>query len=203
MFPGRVRVLPLIVCLVSGCATVRMTDPGRTATEQLLLSTAAERAVQQLDLASLSGRKVFVDATNFEGADKAYALGSLSSRAADKGALLVAKVEEAAVIAAARAGALSIDRAEFLIGIPRLVLPTPMGATVQTPEVALVKRVAQTGIAKVALTAYETGSGKPVLSAGPVSGTSYYTLWTLLGFSWRLTDLPEKAPRFRWWPWGT
>ena len=64
------------------------------------------------------------------------------------------------------------------------------------------KKVAQTGIAGIALTAWETVKGTLVLSVGPVSGTSYHILWMLLGFSWRVMDMPEKAPRFCWWPRG-
>jgi len=54
----------LIVCASgTGCATIRTTDPPRTATEQFLLSGAAARAIEQLSSESLRDRKVFIDST--------------------------------------------------------------------------------------------------------------------------------------------
>jgi hypothetical protein len=170
----------------------RTSAPARTATEQLLLSTAADRTVKQMDLSTLKGRKVLLDATNFDGTDKAYAIGALAARLNQQGALLVEDKKEAEAIAAIRAGALSIDGGNFLIGIPTMALPTPFGITLQLPEIALFKKVAQIGIAKFALDAREAASGKHVLSAGPLSGSSYYSLWTILFVTFDTTDIPEK-----------
>ena len=38
--------LALLVALLPGCTTARQTDPQRTATEQLLISSAADRAAR-------------------------------------------------------------------------------------------------------------------------------------------------------------
>src|SRR5690349_8544858 len=47
--------------LSGGCATIRTTDPPRTATEMFLMSEAATRAVDQLKNDSLRDRKVYLD----------------------------------------------------------------------------------------------------------------------------------------------
>src|ERR1700704_6329406 len=47
---------------LSGCATDRLTEPSQTATEQLLISTAVDHAVTQLNPTIPAGTKVFVDA---------------------------------------------------------------------------------------------------------------------------------------------
>jgi len=57
-----------------GCTTERQTDPARTATEQLLILTAADRAANKLALQISKGSQVFLDATNFEGIDGAAIL---------------------------------------------------------------------------------------------------------------------------------
>ena len=48
--PWRSRSL----CFVAGCGTTRMTDSRRTATEQLLISTAIDRAVDDIDCTPLA-----------------------------------------------------------------------------------------------------------------------------------------------------
>jgi len=195
---------PLLALLCAfGCTTVRTTEPPRSATEQLLISAAADQVVTNFDLAPLAGKRVFLDATNFDGLDKAYAIGAVADRLSTQGALLVADRKNADVVAAIRSGALSIDRATFLIGIPRIPVPVPFIGILETPELALLKRDAQTGLAKVGLTACETPSGKHALSVGPVSSTSYYNTWTvLLIFSCRATNIPEKQRRHWWNPWS-
>ena len=45
---------------LGGCATLRTTDPPRTATEQFLLNLATERAVEQLNLSPLQDRSVYI-----------------------------------------------------------------------------------------------------------------------------------------------
>src|SRR4051794_30487699 len=55
----------LLLAMVTsgGCATVRVTDPARTATEQFLLSGSIQDAVADLSMDGLRDQFVFVDAT--------------------------------------------------------------------------------------------------------------------------------------------
>src|SRR4051794_24639995 len=63
-----------------GCATIRVTDPPRSADEQFLLSTAAVRAVAQLSTDALRDRKVFVEASFFNAPEQAFVTGELRAR---------------------------------------------------------------------------------------------------------------------------
>ena len=56
----------LLALLCVGCKTVRETTPARTATEQLLLGTAADHATEDRFFQWLAGKKVFVDDKYFE-----------------------------------------------------------------------------------------------------------------------------------------
>lgn len=192
----------LTVFAIGGCVSPRVTDPARTATEQLLVSTAVDLAVEQMDLAPLHNRRVVLDSANFDGVDKAYAVGAIADRLSRQGAKVTADKEDADVVAAIRAGALSIDRSDFLIGVPRMNLPTPFGATVQTPELAFLKKTRQEGIAKLALSARDANTGKHILSLGPLSGISYHNLWSVLGIPFHFTNIPEKDAGRWWWPVG-
>src|SRR2546423_11976732 len=53
----------LSLCMGSGCSTIRVTDPNRTATEEFLVTGAAAEAVRQLSTDALRDRIVWVDTT--------------------------------------------------------------------------------------------------------------------------------------------
>ena len=57
---------------VAGCTTIRETDATPTASQELLVTTAADRAVDQLDFKIPSGTKVFLDIADFEGDNGKY-----------------------------------------------------------------------------------------------------------------------------------
>ena len=50
-----------LIAGVSGCSTVKESTPPRTATEELLLSTATDRAIEPARFPWLDGKKVFVE----------------------------------------------------------------------------------------------------------------------------------------------
>ena len=49
-----------VFCLLCGCGTTKWSDTGRTATEQLLISSAMEELIDEYDYYALSNRSVFV-----------------------------------------------------------------------------------------------------------------------------------------------
>src|SRR5271156_1121874 len=109
--------LALIACLC-GCSTLRETFPARTATEQLLISTAADRAMGDENFSGMTGQRVFVDDKYFESYDKGYAVCLIRERLYANGALMVTNGNQADVIMEIRSGALSIDNTDFLFGLP-------------------------------------------------------------------------------------
>ena len=56
-----------LLCVLCGCATIRVTDPPRTATEQLLESQACAQAIARLSAEALRDRRVYVDSTYLTG----------------------------------------------------------------------------------------------------------------------------------------
>ena len=74
-------ILMLGFAFQAGCqSSIRSTDPPQTATEQFLLSTAASRAVDQISVDNLRGRKVFVDTTYFGAAQQNFVIGELRAK---------------------------------------------------------------------------------------------------------------------------
>src|SRR6516162_497644 len=108
---------------VTGCHSLKVSEPKRTATEQLLLSTAADRGLQGVDLAPLRGKKVFLEEQYFRSYDQAYILGAIRELISRNGAFLVRKIDDAEIIVEARCGGLGIDTRTTLFGIPEIPIP--------------------------------------------------------------------------------
>jgi Family of unknown function (DUF6655) len=189
---GRIAVSFLLLLTLAGCSTTRETEPARTATEQLLISTAVDRALDRLHLNVPAGTKLWVEAANFDGYDQKYAVGAIRDRLLREGALLVADRGQADAVVEIRAGALSTDSDDLLIGIPSVVMPVPLAGAAKTPELSLVKKNHDEGVAKIGITAYDakTGALAPYSPAEPIYGYSNRTRWVVLSlFDWTSSDL--------------
>jgi len=193
--PPAATAATLLVAL-AGCSTARDTQPPRSATEQLLISTAADRAAAQLTVKLKPGAKVFIDSTGFEGYDSKYAIGAITEQALQHGARLMPDRKGADVVIAIRAGALSINENDDLVGLPALSVPIPLAGTLSTPEMALYAKHQYQGLAKFAATAYDASTGEIVATTGPTYGFSHRTHWVVLFLiSWNTDDLIPKGQR--------
>ena len=189
------RLVPLTIALLlltllgGGCATIRTTDPPRTATEQFLLSGAASRAVEQLSHEALRDRKVFLE-TSFLGGggqEHTFLIGELRAKLLLGGVRLVSKREDSQIIMEIRSGGLGIDRIEFLLGIPAIYVSQATadvqtgGLPLATPELAIIKNTKQRGYASVAYVAYWADNSEVLASSGPFIGRTYRDDWWFFG----------------------
>jgi hypothetical protein len=197
--------IPLLLLLFSagGCATIRVTDPPRSATEQFLMSQAITAALRQLNVDALRDRKVWVETGYFTGAEQvivngeirqrlfttpeqAFAAGELRERLLMGGARIVPERKLADVIVEVRSGGIGIDRLENLIGIPASVLGGTVGGTnaaipITTPEIALYKNTRQRGFASISFVAYRADTGEYLSSSGPYIGRTIRDDFWLFG----------------------
>src|SRR4051812_5505163 len=157
---------------LTGCGATRSTDTLRTATEQLLISDAIDRAVESMDLKPLAGQTVFLDDSKVADiVDRNYYISTLRQQLLANGCELRDKREEADFIVEARAGAVGTDRNDLLFGLPSMNVPQiplvqPVPAAI--PEIPIAKRRDQRGIAKIAVFAYHRATGTPVWQSGIV-----------------------------------
>lgn len=164
----------VVVAAVSlaGCGTTRSTDTTRTATEQLLISDAIDRAVQSMNLKTLAGQTVFVDDSKLtDVVDKNYYISTLRQQLLASGCDLRDKREDADFVVEARAGAIGTDRNDLLFGIPATTvpqIPLVQAAPSAIPEIPIAKRKDQRGVAKIAVFAYHRATGTPVWQSGIV-----------------------------------
>ncbi len=92
-----------------------------------------------------------------------------------------------------RAGALSIDDKQTLVGTDSFDVPIPLAGQAKIPEIALYKEKERLGVAKIAAVGYSTADGKLIDSSGPQFGYSHENEKVLLFvFSWRSSDLPKE-----------
>ncbi|HDS84221.1 MAG TPA: hypothetical protein ENN97_03380 [Phycisphaerales bacterium] len=184
-------VLLSIFGALSGCSTVRVTDPSATATQQYLTSEAVSRAISQLSFESLRGRKVFIDNSYLAEAEKGFATAEFRAVVLQAGAYVKAERSEAEMIIEMRSNGIGIDRYQSMVGIPAIYGP-PTGSeaagagaitqTVVTPEVALTKNIRQVGFASISYVAYWADTGEIVTESGPYVGKTLREDWWFLGF---------------------
>ena len=198
---GVLLMLVLFGPLLGGCATIRVTDPPRTATEQFLLAEAATRAVQQLSAAALRDRLVYIETSFFASIDKPLVIGELRSHLLLNGVRLAPSREQGQIVLEVRTHGVGIDRYDYLLGLPPVLIPASPGlddigaGTLVTPELAFLKNIRQRSFASVAFVAYWADSGEVVASSGPFLGTAEREDWWFFGVGPRTTgDIAPVEP---------
>ncbi|HTV41475.1 MAG TPA: DUF6655 family protein [Candidatus Sulfotelmatobacter sp.] len=187
------------MALFAGCTTEEETSPPRSATEQLLLSSAADQALAKANLNMFAGQSVYFDFTYFAGYDPQYVEGTIRDAFSRAGALIAPDNKSADIIVEARAGAYSIDTNSEFFGIPSIALPIPGTAEMPvTPTLPFFQEQAEVSYAKFALLAYANKTRAHIYSSGPLDGQTYNKYKAVLIVSWWTTDIPEKArPRYK------
>ena len=179
--------LPLI-----GCATVRVTDPPRTADEQFLEGVAIRQAVGDLSFVALRDQKIYVDSKylydgNFPSAAQSFLLGELRNRLLIEGASLAETRDDCEIVLEVRSEVIGVNRQDFLLGISGTNTPVgsaDVGSTnvpIILPELAIIKSRKQFGYASVSITAYFKNTGEIVASSGPFVGKTKRTDYWFLG----------------------
>lgn len=198
---GRVRLLLKLLTLgatvfAGGCTTVTVTEPPETATEQLLITTAIDKAVANMNVAIPAGTRIFVDTSFFDGIGRdqkvlfpKYAMSAVREKLLQSGALLAEDRQSADMIVELRTGGQSVDHNSLFVGIPSISVPLPPTFyPVTTPELAFFKRDRQTGVAKLAIVAYRKDNGAYAASSGSSFGSSNHTETTILLLFDRITS---------------
>lgn len=156
----------LVAAAATGCGTTSWSDTKRTATEQLLVSDAIERAIMKIDMSPLAGHRVFLDTTSLNAVDdKDYLTSTVRQHLLGSGGVLAEKREDAEIVLEARAGAIGTDRTSVLVGVPATSVEFAGSGTI-IPELALFKRSDQRAVAKINLFAYRRGTGQPLWQSG-------------------------------------
>jgi hypothetical protein len=167
----------------------------RTATEQLLVSAAADRAAEKLAEQIMPNIRAFLETDLIGSPDASYASLAIRDRFLRRGVQLVDDKSMADAVIEVRIGALSTDEKSVFLGTPELPLPTLPGYTtssVLVPALNLFKRATTQATAKFAATGYDPKTGKLVVATEPQYGYSHKVDWAvLLLFAWTNQDYLE------------
>jgi hypothetical protein len=188
---GRMVGIPLVALLLAGCATsteIYPTSP--SATSQLLVFRALERAVAALDLDRLRGRRIALEVVSQLYDHKfaaAYLETWLRTHAVAVGG------ENPDLRLQVYLLTLGTDRGQTFLGIPSFQVPV---LSVPIPEIALFKWVRSRGRADVRIYAFDPATAAFVEALPDVTGRSKfddYTILVVVAFS--VTDVDEPLPR--------
>lgn len=172
--PRTLAFLAFGIVFASGCGTVKTTGTTRSGTEQLLLTHAWDTALQKVDFRPLTGVPVYLDTTNVTAVDQGWVVSSIRQAMLAQGVLLRSKPEQAQWVVEARVGAYGTNDKSWLLGLSQTTIPpTVTGIPSGTiPELPLIKSTNQQAVAKLALFAYDRGSGQFVWNSGTMLATA-------------------------------
>jgi len=174
-----------------GCSYWDKISTPRTAMEQLLISTAADRALATINL-PIEGKDIFLDTQYLETVDKPYVVALLRERLGEK-ARLAASADKAQLILEVRSGSLAIDKSEFLLGFPAIPLPVPGLASIpQTPEITIYKSSNHRSRAKFALCATDTATSRQLAQTGILYAEARYTARVVLFIPFDKSDFLKE-----------
>ncbi|MBR4832942.1 MAG: hypothetical protein IKU86_01240 [Thermoguttaceae bacterium] len=149
-----------------GCGTTKFSDTGRTATEQLLISSAMEDVVDEYDYSRLAGLKIHINIANSP-TDAEYLKSLVRQQLAANGAFVRDSVDDADYVLEVAPGAVGTNRYELMYGIPETSIPA-IGTLAATsiPEFALIKRTDQKAQVKLNMWAYNKTTGAIIWQSG-------------------------------------
>jgi len=162
--------------LLTACGTTRSTDTTRAASEMLLVSQAVDHAVTKIDFSPLAGQTVFLDLSAVEKdvVDRGYLVSVIRQQLLAAGAMVQEERFRALYVVEIRSGAMGTDRHSLLIGTPAVSLPSvvPGIPSASIPEIALMKKSDQRGVAKLGVFAYNRITGRALWQSGTVAAES-------------------------------
>ncbi len=174
----------VLIGILSGCGTTKWSDTGRTATEQLLITSAMDDVVDEFNFYPLSGRKLYINKAGVTCTDSQYLISILRQQLAANGVLVKDKEEEADYILEIAPGAAGTNRYDLMYGIPKTEIPSIVtGGTMSAiPELALIKRTDQKAQVKLMLWAYNKKNGAIIWQSGNKTKTAELRNRWILGF---------------------
>lgn len=140
-----------VAFLLAGCTSRTVSNTPRTAIEQLLLSTAVDKALDKVSLPGVTDKKVYLNFSNLQSYDSEYVKSAFEASVAATGAVIVKEPQDADYTIEISCGGLGNEYKDTLLGIPALPVP---GSPMSFPELAIWKSVEQDGIAKFLVTVY-------------------------------------------------
>lgn len=181
-----------LALLATGCSTPRITETGRTAVEQFLISTVVDRGILSADFSDFTGKKVYLDYDYLAPqVDKQYVQGMLELHLAETGIIVVRKQEDADILIQVICGVLATDTNKFTIGTPSIPIPVPdTSISFAIPEIPIFQKLTRSGYGRFAFNILEAKTRKPIQAIRGIEASTYYTNWTIFLLPFKSHDMP-------------
>jgi hypothetical protein len=157
--------------VAGGCAFSTRVQTPRSSWEQILATTAIDRALEQLNWPEVDDKAIAVKiGTPGDVLDGLYLQRRIEVALANRGARIVRSAEAAEYVLTCLVGAVGLDISGRFMGIQGSsggLIPFTI------PELALYKSTLREGFAKAEIYLVDLESQKIVHHAGPVEGTAY------------------------------
>lgn len=191
-----------LASLAAACASTSETHPSRTATEQLLVARAAERAVDGLVLPVPRQSRVLVDDTYFRAENAPFAVGAVRAALSEAGYALARNREEADVVFELRAGALSLEQMRRVLGLPAMRVPISETLNVVSlPELSLYSYRDRVGVAEFSGFVMDARTGAPLGAVSPMIGRyriRSHSLLMIVSWGQQSAQPGEREPGVSW-----
>ena len=172
---SRLLVLCATLCallhVASGCAFSSRVQTPRSSWEQILATTAIDRALKQVEWPEVDGKSVFVEVgPPGDVLDDRYLQRSIEVTLADRGAQIAKDVEGAEYVLNCLVGAIGLDISGRLLGVTG-----SQGGFIPftIPELALYKNTLRRGFAKTEIYLVDLETNEVAHHSGPVEGAAY------------------------------
>ena len=190
-------VISSVVCAVvmmlatSGCSTPRITETGRSAVEQFLLSGVVDLCMEHTKFNDFAGKKAFLEYEYLAPqVDKSYVQGALELQLAKSGVIITKDVKEADILIQSICGVLATDTNKFSIGTPELPIPLPdTSLTVAIPEIALFQKLTRSGYGRFSYNILNAKDRKPLKTIDGVTAKTSYTNWIIVLLPFKSHDM--------------
>lgn len=189
---GWLGLMAGVMIVLTGCSSPRITETGRSAVEQFLISTVTERGIQDADFSEYSGKKVFIEYDYLAPqVDKPYVQGVLELHLAESGIIVTRDAKEAEILIQALCGVLATDTSRFAFGTPALPIPLPnTSLNFGIPEIPIFEKLTRRAWSRFSFNILEPGTRKPIATLTGLEASAYYTNWTILLVPFKSYDMP-------------
>lgn len=189
---------PVLALIAAGCIEPRITDTGRSAVEQNLITHSVERAVDTMSFTSYAGKKAVIDIAKLAPqCDKDYVTAVIDTHMALSGIDVVDKPENADIKIHFYCAVLATDNTKLEIGTPGIPIPLPnTDISFGIPPISIFKRVARTGSCRMTAVICDAKSGKLINAYRGVQSRTFLNHWVLfmcIPYVTRDVEVPETG----------
>lgn len=199
---SRLIAMAAVAATLAGCASTSESYINRTATEQLLIARASDRAVEGLSLPIPRGSRVFVDDAYFRGDQAPYAVSAIREALSEAGFALAPSKAEADAVFEIRAGAMNLEQMRRVVGLPEMRIPINESLSVASlPELSVYSRRDRVGVAEFSGFLYEPRTGTALGAVLPMTGQyriRSHKLFMIVAWGQQAVSPGERDPGDSW-----